>query len=71
VTDQASSPRPLDSASGDESQSDADRLTTDQPDAATIDSRPASPLVILSGAFLIVGIGLFGVRWTARRLSGI
>jgi anti-sigma factor RsiW len=32
-------------------------------------SRTASPLVILSGTFLILGLGLFGLRWTARRLG--
>lgn len=29
----------------------------------------ASPLVVLSGTFLIVGLGLFGLHWMARRLD--
>jgi anti-sigma factor RsiW len=29
-----------------------------------------SPLVVLSAAFLITGLGLFLLRWTARRLGG-
>jgi hypothetical protein len=32
-------------------------------------ARAASPLVALSGTFLILGLGLFGLRWTARRLG--
>jgi hypothetical protein len=38
------------------------------PDAAT--TRTADPtLAVLSGSFLIVGIGLLGLRWTARQLG--
>jgi hypothetical protein len=37
--------------------------------AAARDPRAASPLVVLSGSFLIVGLGLFGLRWSARRLD--
>jgi hypothetical protein len=29
-----------------------------------------SPLIILSVAFLITGLGLFVLRWTARRFYG-
>ena len=29
-----------------------------------------SPLVVLSIAFLITGLGLFAMRWTARRFGG-
>ena len=29
-----------------------------------------SPLIVLSIAFLIAGIGLFVLRWTARRFGG-
>lgn len=31
--------------------------------------RGPSPLTVLSAAFLVLGIALFGLRWTARRLS--
>jgi hypothetical protein len=37
--------------------------------AAARDPRAASPLAVLSGSFLIVGLGLFGLRWSARRLG--
>jgi hypothetical protein len=37
--------------------------------AAVRDPRAASPLAVLSGSFLIVGLGLFGLRWSARRLG--
>jgi anti-sigma factor RsiW len=33
------------------------------------DSNGISMLVVLSGAFLIAGLGLFAIRWTARRLG--
>jgi hypothetical protein len=31
--------------------------------------RGPSPLAVLSAAFLVLGLALFGIRWTARRLS--
>jgi hypothetical protein len=37
-------------------------------DASVGDSGP-SVLVVLSGSFLIVGLGLFALRWTGRRLG--
>jgi anti-sigma factor RsiW len=37
--------------------------------AVARDPRAASPLAVLSGSFLILGLGLFGLRWTARRLG--
>jgi predicted lipid-binding transport protein (Tim44 family) len=71
VAGQASSPVPLDRVTGDESPAVPDRFTTtDQPDAALNETRPASPLVLLSGVFLVVGLALFGIRWTARLLNG-
>jgi hypothetical protein len=36
---------------------------------ARLGARSASPLVVLSGSLLIVGLGLFALRWTARRLG--
>jgi hypothetical protein len=35
------------------------------------DANGISMLVVLSGAFLIVGLGLFAIRWTARRLGKV
>jgi hypothetical protein len=29
-----------------------------------------SPIVVISAAFLIGGLGLFAMRWTARRYRG-
>jgi len=43
------------------------RIPMDYSGAAPSD-RP-SPLVLLSALFLILGLGLFGLRWTARRLA--
>lgn len=34
------------------------------------DSSGASQLVVISGTLLIVGLGLFALRWTARRFGG-
>jgi len=34
------------------------------------DPGAASPLTVLSGTFLIVGLGLFGLHWSARRFGG-
>jgi hypothetical protein len=34
------------------------------------DSSGASQLVVISGTLLIVGLGLFGLRWTSRRFGG-
>jgi hypothetical protein len=49
---------------------DADPETAAEGDSrAAVATRPASPLVVLSGSFLIVGLGLFALRWTARRLG--
>lgn len=39
-----------------------------QPDAVPPNAPMPSPLAMLSGAFLVLGLGLFGLRWTARRL---
>jgi hypothetical protein len=47
---------------------DPDDGGTGQDPEATLGSR-ASPLVVLSGSFLIVGLGLFALRWTARRFG--
>jgi hypothetical protein len=32
------------------------------------EARGVSPLVVIAGAMVIVGVGLFGLRWSARRL---
>ncbi len=51
-------------------EADPDEAAGPGTDAATrVGARPASPLVVLSGTFLIVGLGLFALRWTARRLG--
>ena len=34
------------------------------------DSTGASQLVVISGTLLIVGLGLFALRWTSRRFGG-
>jgi hypothetical protein len=47
----------------------AEPAASGQPGATAPAARAASPLVVLSGAFLILGLGLFGLRWTARRLG--
>ena len=54
-------------AAGEADPDDAPESGTDG--AARLGARPASPLVVLSGSFLIVGLGLFALRWTARRLG--
>ena len=46
-----------------------DGATPGTNEAARVGTRPASPLVVLSGSFLIVGLGLFALRWSARRLG--
>lgn len=38
-------------------------------DATLVQRTGDTTLAILSGSFLIVGLGLFGIRWTARRLN--
>jgi hypothetical protein len=40
-----------------------------QPGAVAPPATSPSPLVVLSGTLLVVGLFLFGIRWTARRLS--
>jgi hypothetical protein len=54
---------------GEDIQPDDVRDTGTDAAAATRDPRAASPLAVLSGSFLIVGLGLFGLRWSARRLG--
>jgi hypothetical protein len=54
-------------AVGQESGDDA--APSGQPESAAPVGRAASPLAVLSGALLVLGLGLFGLRWTARRLS--
>jgi anti-sigma factor RsiW len=39
-----------------------------QPGAGAPTATGPSPLAVLSGALLVLGLGLFGLRWTARRL---
>jgi hypothetical protein len=54
-------------AAGEADPDDAAAPGTD--DTARFGARRASPLAVLSGSFLIVGLGLFALRWTARRLG--
>lgn len=50
--------------------SGVDRLASENdPEPADPTPGATSPVVVLSGALLILGLGLFGLRWTARRLS--
>lgn len=46
-----------------------DEAPSGQPEPAAPVVRASSPLAALSGAFLVLGLALFGLRWTARRLS--
>jgi hypothetical protein len=75
VTGQAASPIAspalLDNAAGDESPA-PDRLAPAQPAQPAVtpsETHPVSPLVVVSAAFVVLGLGLFGIRWTARRLT--
>jgi hypothetical protein len=46
-----------------------DRVPLARPEPAASAGPAASPLVLLSGTLLILGLALFGLRWTAGRLS--
>jgi hypothetical protein len=46
-----------------------DRVPLAQPEPVAPAARAESPLVVLSATFLILGLGLFGLRWSARRLG--
>lgn len=65
-----SRPAPLevDTAGGEQGPVVPDRAS-DQPAVGTPVAAAPSPLAVLSGAFLVLGLFLFGIRWTARRLS--
>jgi hypothetical protein len=65
------SPIEVDTAGGDEGPvvPDGSRAPAGQPTVAAPDVRAPSPLRLLSGALLALGLLLFGIRWTARRLS--
>jgi len=38
--------------------------------ALSDDSSGASQLIVISGTLLIIGLGLFALRWTSRRFGG-
>lgn len=42
---------------------------TDPGLAITAESGPPSPLLVIAAACLLVGLGLFGLRWSVRRLG--
>ncbi len=46
------------------------RAPLGRPEPAPPVGRGPSLLALLSGTFLVIGLALFGIRWTARRLSG-
>lgn len=69
VADPAASPLAVGEERGDDGSAVPDRAPSGQPDAAASGARGASPLVVLSATFLILGLALFGLRWTARRLG--
>lgn len=62
------SPLEVDTAGGDEGPVMPDKATPMQRETAPV-GPAVSPLAVLSGAFLALGVFLFGIRWTARRLS--
>jgi len=63
------SPLAVDTAGGDDPPGVPDQATPAQPEVTVPVVRGPSPLAVLSGAFLALGLGLFGLRWTARRLT--
>ena len=64
------SPQPVTLAGEPDRDVDTTDDRSDGPAAvAPRDPRAASPLAVLSGTFLIVGLGLFGLRWSARHLG--
>jgi hypothetical protein len=65
----AASPLEVDRAGGDEGPAVPDKAPPGQPVIAAPIGPAPSPLAVLSGAFLALGLFLFGIRWTARRLS--
>lgn len=63
------SPLEVDTASGDEGPAVPDKAQPGQPETGAPIGPAPSPLAVLSGAFLVLGLALFGIRWTARRLN--
>jgi hypothetical protein len=63
------SPLEVDTAGGDEGPAVPDKAPTGQPEPAAPVVRAPSPLAVLSGVFIVLGLALFGICWTARRLS--
>jgi hypothetical protein len=59
----------VDTAGGDEGPVVPDKAPSGQPAIASPGGSAPSPLAVLSGALLVLGLFLFGIRWTARRLS--
>lgn len=68
VSRPVASPLQVDTAGGDEGSAESDKATGQPSVAAPIPGAP-SPLTVLSGALLALGLLLFGIRWTARRLA--
>ena len=65
----SASPLAVDTAGGDDPPVVPDEAAPAQPEITVPVVRGPSPLAVLSGAFLVLGLGLFGLRWTARRLT--
>ena len=63
------SPLAVDTAGGDDPAVVPDEAVGAQPEITVPVVRGPSTLAVLSGAFLVLGLGLFGLRWTARRLT--
>jgi hypothetical protein len=63
------SPLEVDTAGGDEGPVMPDKAPSGQPATAAPIVPAPSPLAVVSGALLVLGLLLFGIRWTARRLS--
>jgi hypothetical protein len=69
VSRPAASPFATGQEGGDEGPAELDGAQSGQPEPPAAVGRAPSPLAVLSGAFLVLGLGLFGLRWTARRLG--
>ena len=69
VSRPAASPFAAGQEGADEGPAETDGAPSGQPEPTLPVARAPSPLAVLSGAFLVLGLGLFGLRWTARRLG--
>lgn len=63
------SPLAVDTAGGEDAPVVPDQAAPAQPEVTVPVVRGPSPLALLSGGLLVLGLGLFGLRWMARRLT--